>query len=339
MPLIRLISRDNGVGLSQDLALMAEALRRLRPQAQVQVLGFGSGAARVWLQGLRPRLQRPADLQIFLERVYPSCLAAGRRNVLVPNPEWFQPRWARWLPRFDAVWCKSHQAESVFAPFGRPCRYVGFTSQDPYEPQVPRQRRFFHLAGHSSAKNTDLVLQLWARHPEWPPLTVVRDARKAVAVDLPNVEQHTGYMPASLLRTLQNSHLFHLCPSRVEGFGHYLMEALGAGAIVLATDGAPMNELVTPQRGLLIPVEGQAADNLGVRYRVEAAALERTIERALTLDEARIGALSAAARAFFLEHDRQFRLRLEGALQAAGVMPGGAAIEAALGGQPGQCGP
>ena len=35
------------------------------------------------------------------------------------------------------------------------------------------------------------------------------------------------------LREIQNANLFHLCPSETEGFGHYIVEALSVGAIVL----------------------------------------------------------------------------------------------------------
>lgn len=61
-----------------------------------------------------------------------------------------------------------------------------------------------------------------------------------------------------------------LYPSRWEGFGLTLMEALHAGLPVLATDGWPMNELVADGRnGLLLPAKyevrfaGQCDGSLG----------------------------------------------------------------------------
>jgi glycosyltransferase involved in cell wall biosynthesis len=51
---------------------------------------------------------------------------------------------------------------------------------------------------------------------------------------------------------LQNKGV-HVCPSLAEGFGHYLNEARASGALVITTDMPPMNELVRPEAGVLVP--------------------------------------------------------------------------------------
>ena len=70
----------------------------------------------------------------------------------------------------------------------------------------------------------------------------------------PNIDHRIGHLSDGELRRLQNSHRFHLCPSQTEGSGHYLVEALSVGATTLTLDAAPMNELVTADRGLLVPI-------------------------------------------------------------------------------------
>ncbi|MCD7098385.1 glycosyltransferase [Stenotrophomonas sp. MMGLT7] len=318
MPLIRIISRDNGVGLSRDMLLVAQAARRI-PGVEVELLGFQGGNARNRLREAGMRVaalwRGRADVQIFLERIYQRCLPAGRSNLLIPNPEWFLPKWQELLPRFDGVLCKTVEAQATFARLGCAAHYVGFTSEDRHLPGVRRQRRFFHLAGRSSAKNTDLLLRLWARHPEWPQLTVVQSVKKSVPRHLANVLQLSGHVPDDALRRLQNEHLFHLCPSRAEGFGHYIVEGLGVGAIVLTTDGAPMNELVGQDRGVLIATAGHAPENLGVRYEVAEAAIERAVMRALSLDAQAQARISAAARAFFLQQQASFHERFAQVVQ------------------------
>jgi glycosyltransferase involved in cell wall biosynthesis len=51
---------------------------------------------------------------------------------------------------------------------------------------------------------------------------------------------------------LQQSSGVHLCPSREEGFGHYINEARALGALVMTTNWAPMNDLVQDHFGVLI---------------------------------------------------------------------------------------
>ena len=60
-----------------------------------------------------------------------------------------------------------------------------------------------------------------------------------------NIDHRIGYLDEAELKRLQNAHVFHLCPSETEGFGHYLVEAMGIGA---GTDGAfHLEETVPPK--------------------------------------------------------------------------------------------
>ncbi|GLE06529.1 hypothetical protein PINS_up015855 [Pythium insidiosum] len=45
---------------------------------------------------------------------------------------------------------------------------------------------------------------------------------------------------------------YFLCPSVMEGYGHYINQARAAGGLILAPDTPPMNELVTEDSGVLI---------------------------------------------------------------------------------------
>lgn len=310
---LRIISRDNGVGLSRDLALLGGALAGAG--MAVDAVGFGGDRTGVRLReaGLWARrvLQGKVEMQLFCERVYPHCLPLARRNLLIPNPEWFLPKWLPWLPRFEQVLCKTRHAERIFRRLGCRTRYLGFTSEDRLDLSVPRRPSFFHLAGRSSAKGTKVLLETWLRHPEWPLLTVVQHPRKAgTPVRAGNIDHRAEHVDDATLRRLQNAHLFHVCPSETEGFGHYLMEALSVGAITLATAAEPMTELVTAARGLLIQPVRQAEDGLATRYFVDAPAIEQAVEQALALSPAQRSRLCMQARHFFVGNDAAFRERL-----------------------------
>ena len=315
---VRVISRDNGVGLSRDLQLVADVLRDAG--LDVDTLGFGSdklinALRQHWLR-LAHTWRSDVDTQVFLERMYPRCLPlARRRNLLIPNPEWTTVESQPLLARFDRVLCKTRHAQAIFGALGCATAYIGFTSEDRFSPDITRDATFFHLAGRSSAKGTQVLLAAWRRHPEWPALTVVQSAKTAaVATGAANIEHISGHVDEASLRRMQNRHLFHVCPSEAEGFGHYLMEGLSVGAIVLTTDGAPMNELVTPERGLLIAPARVGTLNLAPRYFVDIAGIEAAVETALRLNPDQRAAMSAAARLFFLDNDRAFRKRFIAAL-------------------------
>ncbi len=321
-PKLRIISRDNGVGLSRDLKLIAEALDPLPSQ----VVGFGGNRsanllreARLWA---RRGLQGRTHTQIFSERVYPRCLPLGDRNLLVPNPEWFKPKWHRYLYDFDKVLCKTRHAETIFHRLGCDTHYIGFTSDDRYQPWVPRRRAFFHLAGRSSAKGTGVLLDTWLKHPEWPLLTVVQHPKCAKSlVAAANIDHQIQYMNDGSLQELQNSHMFHLCPSETEGFGHYVMEALSVGAVTITTDAEPMNELVAPERGILIPPVSSCRRRLATYYQVDAGGIENAVEQAMRLSTERFWQISRAARRFYQASNDQFRTRLCDALLDEAIEP------------------
>lgn len=307
---VRIISRDNGVGLGRDLQLVAGVLRTAG--VDVETLGFGSDK---WLIALRQTALRLArrrvDTQVFMERVYPRCLPLARRNLLIPNPEWTTPAFQALLARFDRILCKTRHAVDIFDALGCATSYLGFTSEDRLDAAIARERSFFHLAGRSSAKGTQTLLAAWMQHPEWPRLTVVQGVKTAMtSARVSNVDHVVGHLDDARLRRLQNQHQFHLCPSEAEGFGHYLMEGLSVGAIVLATDGAPMNELVTPERGVLIRPARIGVLNLAPCYFVDIAGIEAAVEAALQLDAAQLACMASAAREFFLDNDHAFRSRL-----------------------------
>lgn len=313
---IRIITRENGVGLSRDMCLIADVLSAAGHR--IEVFGYrgsqvGNRLREVGLWG-RCALHGQADVQIFIERVYHRCLPLARRNVLMPNPEWFLPKWQRYLPRFERVLCKTRHAESIFRELGCKTVLTGFTSEDVFDPAVARERAFFHLGGRSTAKGTEVVLAAWRKHPEWPLLTVVQHPKVArPGPHAANIAHRVEYLDAAELRRLQNSHRFHLCPSEAEGFGHYLMEGLGVGAVVLATNASPMNELVTPARGLLVEPAQCVRRGLVDFHRVDEAGVEEVVVRALALSEQECERLGVAARAFFLDNDRRFRHGFESA--------------------------
>jgi glycosyltransferase involved in cell wall biosynthesis len=322
---VNLIARDIGFGLSRDLRLLAAALSSRGHVVSVSAIRRGKLRkladpwrlrARAALRRLRGRSAGEFDVNLMLEEIRAEYLPLARHNVLLPNPEWFRAEDKPLLARVDGVFAKTRHAQSIFSALGCRVAFTGFTSEDRFDADVRRERAFFHVAGRSRNKNTEALLALWRKHAQWPRLTLVQDPRTAqAAAPAPNIDHRIGHLSDDELRRLQNAHRFHLCPSQTEGFGHYLVEALSVGAVTLTLDAAPMNELVTPARGVLVPVAHTATQNLASTNFFDEAQMQQAIEQLIDLPEAECDRLGGAARAWFLDNDRMFPDRLDVAIR------------------------
>ena len=327
-PSVHLLGFDNGVGLSRDLRLLTATL-----EARGYRVDFTNTRRRGGIPGLFQRMRGrrhaaelarrrhdglppPYDFVLMEEHIATEFLGDAPRRVLLPHPEWFLPRDLQALNRIDLVLTKTHEAKRIFTVQGCHAACIGFTSEDRLDATMPRERAFFHLAGSSRTKNTEPLLALWRRHPEWPRLTVVQHAKEAnPATPTANVDHRIGYLADADLKRLQNAHRFHVCPSETEGFGHYIVEAMSAGAVVITLDAPPMNEMITPERGILLPYSRTGTQHLATTYHFDDAAMEAAIERALATDDLQCEALGAAARAWYEAERAAFPARLDAELR------------------------
>jgi glycosyltransferase involved in cell wall biosynthesis len=302
-----ILGRSNGVGLDRDAALLGDALRSAGMRVSFP-------RPKSIADALAPRYR--ADLAFHLERVAPWWWQRkARTHFLIPNQERFPQRLVGSLRRIDRVLCKSHHATEIFSRYHAQVEFTGFTSEDRLlAGVVPDYHKFFHLAGRSTLKNTALLLELWERHPEWPRLTVVQHPHNAPKRVSANVEMIREILDDERLRLLQNSHGIHLCPSLSEGWGHYLAEAMSTRALVLTTDAAPMNELVTAERGLLVKPSRREARHLGENFHIASEDLEGAIESLRAMPDARMQELAANGRVWFEQNHVEFRARLAAVL-------------------------
>ncbi|RUL75996.1 glycosyltransferase [Dyella choica] len=313
----QVIGRDNGAGLSRDLALLTRNLARAEADVTASALPH-RGRLAEWGTRLRLMGRPPAfDLNIMLERIRPEFARAARRNVLIPNPEYFRPRDRAALKTIDTVWVKTRHAERLFQALGMPVRYIGFASMDCLRSDIPRQNSFFHGPGRSNNKGTQALLELWAQHPKWPVLTVVWRRKRTEAIEIPaNVKLINHHLDDDAYRRLQNAHRFHLCPSQTEGYGHYIVEAMSCAAVVITLDAEPMHELIAPGRGILVPARKCGQQDLADRYGFEAQEMAAAIERCIAMTDAQAQMLGKAARNWYENEVGAFPKRLSEALIA-----------------------
>jgi hypothetical protein len=322
---VHLVARDNGAGLSRDLEILKRAIAEAGFDLTISAIGAGGLRRQLQLVRLRTALAWRGfrngashgrfDVNLMDERLRPKYLPLARRNVLMPHPEWFDPAWAPNLHRLDRVFAKTRHAVPIFEALGCRTDFIGFTSIDRRSPDVAREPTFFHLGGRSGNKGTQPLVDLWSRKPAWPLLTIIQRKPLRVPATLPsNLRLITDFIDDAELRALQNRNLFHLCPSETEGFGHHLVEGMSVGAITLATDAPPMNEMVSNERGVLAAYARTGTQKLATTYFVDDAALEAGVERMLAFDANERRVLSERARAWWENNDREFRERLRVAI-------------------------
>ncbi|KAG1687061.1 hypothetical protein DVH05_005682 [Phytophthora capsici] len=120
---------------------------------------------------------------------------------------------------------------------------------------------FVHTAGTSIQKGTRQVLDCWLARPELPRLDFYMDKTlyESAFSDYEqrighstNVVLHSGGLSVSDFSRILTQGRYFLCPSVMEGYGHYINQARSARAFIFTTDVAPMNELITPSSGALI---------------------------------------------------------------------------------------
>lgn len=314
-----LVYWNTGTGINRDASLLEDLLRgegyavrrvatRLRTDGHERRLKF-----------LRQsfRFLRPFDVQFHLEQIHWEQFLFARRNFIIPNPEFTDPAVLPKIPRLTAIACKTRLAETLFRKVDPRVRFIGFTSEDRHANRVKKDfRHFLHVAGKSTFKGTDALLQLWQEHPEWPQLTIVWSPvdpygrpRKRLAPDLSNVRVLHERLSEERLRALQNACGIHVCPSVAEGFGHYIMEGLSTGAVVLTTDGPPMNEFVRNGHGFLIPARESGRLFMSPTFAVTPEGFAATVERVLATPVDRLSEIGQGARRVFEANDGLFRDR------------------------------
>jgi glycosyltransferase involved in cell wall biosynthesis len=324
-PVANLVSFENGGGLTTDIDILWRVLedsgcrvvlngRRMRKPRKLVDRVF-HGVAMRFRHACSVMTGRPAyDVNLFIEFISPRFIPDARKNWFIPNPEWFREENLPHLTQMDAILCKTRDAVNAFMPLAPDVRYIGFTSPDKLDSKRPRggDMTFLHSAGASRWKGTSAVITAWSRHPEWPRLIVIRSPSWYDGKSVPeeqqaaNIEYLTQRLDDRTWQGYQNSCEVHLCPSEAEGFGHLIVEAMSCGAVVVTTDGPPMNELVTKDRGVLVSHSRSEPMCRGHSFFVDVDDLERQIARVLAMPPYERLALGKNARQWYEDHGKAF---------------------------------
>ncbi|WP_018969611.1 glycosyltransferase [Rubritalea marina] len=299
---INIISRSNGVGLDQDTNIVQYTL-----ESAGHDVTTSHCRAIPWWHSLSPKNRDKYDINIFLERCFPRWFRSANTNLLIPNQERFPHRLIKHLKQIDTVLCKSRHAQVIFAELSK-AEFIGFTSPDRNSKETAADyQSVLHLAGKSTLKGTEDILELWCKHPDWPTLTLIQHPSNAPSSVPKNVRLISDYISDEQLSSLMNSHGIHLCPSRSEGWGHYIVEAMSCSAVVVTTDAPPMNELISPAHGVLVPFKHDEARHLGTNYYVDSGKLENQLIQLFSMSADDKMVIGKRARDWYDANDLRFK--------------------------------
>ena len=328
---INVIYADNGSGLSRDAVVMNEALTLaghrvwLTPRPPRRFPLAVNYAPELARQALRCTTQKVVkawarrtrfwDVNIFLESLVPEYFECARVNCLLPNEEWLTDGDRKLMGAIDLVLFKTRHARQVLESETKESAFIGFTSLDRRDCRVaPRWNAALHVSGWNPLKGTAAVTQAWARHPEWPRVTLVTQ-HKAMPPHGPNIDVITRRISDRQLRQLQNACAVNVCPSEVEGFGHTLMEALSCGSVIVTTDAPPMDELVSAEEGFLVPHTASVPSRAGTPYFVDVDGLADVLARVWTDGASELRCRRSAARAKYERMTESFHYRFAQVMQ------------------------
>lgn len=282
----------NGVGLERDYLLMLDILERAGHTVNVSDWQTREGS-------------QPADVAFHLEVPRYNLFGSCKKNILIPNAEWFSRKWIQKLRNFDEVWCKTQDCLNIFSEHHSNCKLTGFTSEDIYNPQIEKKRLFIHIAGKSLTKGTEALCEAYRNNKDMPTCFLISanqwDCRNNLIL-CPRIEWED-------LKILINSAWFSICCSEYEGWGHYIHEALGCGSVVLTTDGAPMNEFISDER-CLVRSDSTIPMALADKKMISAKKLEKSILSLSKLSDSELIEIGKTNRKGFLDRQKSFETYL-----------------------------
>lgn len=303
---INLFIREFPYGFSKDRIILVQELTKLGHEVHCYHNPSHSSSLK-WPEK-DPQIQK-ADINIFVEDVKKMWIDYADKNYFIPNAEYCRTSLENLLA-CDIILCRTRDCEQAFSNVHPHLYYLSFTSEDHFIPNVEKDYYLpFHSCGASPLKGTQNLAAVWGSHPEFPILTLVRASSKK-GTKLSNIHEIREFVPLAEFSLLQNQHGLHLCPSRGEGFGHYILEAMSTGAVVITTNAPPMNEYIKDRR-FLVKTCATIKNTYGHMYDVDQKDLEKVITRVLSMSHEELEAAGKANRDFFLKKREDFYTRLE----------------------------
>jgi len=197
-----------------------------------------------------------ADVNFFIEVMNPSLFAYAAKNIWIPNPEWTYQTWEPYAKLVDAIWVKTHEAETLFAAWGVPTTYIGWTSIDKIQPTYKNYSKAIVPVGKNIWRNPKPIIQAYMRigktdaplYAKLPELHIVHSPTTVPLAPIPEpfdtkIKLHSEHLPEKDYDALLQDCGLCICMSAAEGFGHAVNEAMSAGCVLMLSPIDAFREL------------------------------------------------------------------------------------------------
>lgn len=312
---IRICHHDT-VGLANDAELLKQTLEKFN--MDVSIVSYPEIA---YIREVEI-VKSLTDVNIFLEHIHSKIINFAKINVFVPNPEWMNNRDTFLAQNMDHILCKTrHCFTQMNQYFQNKTIYIGFTSID-RSSKLSGHTKFdkcLHLKGVSKYKNSQLLLDTWMKHPEWPTLYIVSygipNTNGFLNIPTPvkvkeNIVLYQTYLSDDALKNLMNLCGVHVCCSYSEGFGHYINEARSTRSVVVTTDGSPMNEFVS-NKECLIKYREKKSIMHSYGYTLESVDIESTMTKVFAMTDLAKSKIADENRMEFEKQKKDFETNVE----------------------------
>lgn len=196
------------------------------------------------------------DLVIFNEEHWwePVMLCNLLHIKTVAYIDYYTKQTVPFFKIYDVLMCHTKRHHDVFSSHQQAVYVPWGTDTDVFTPQTIEkdQVTFFHSAGmNPHRKGTDLILKALEKI-KYTDFKLIIHTQKNIEIHDPRV--HVVH------KTVGPPGLYHMgdvyvYPSRLEGIGLTIAEALACGLPVITPDNAPMNEFVDNDRGQLVKID------------------------------------------------------------------------------------
>lgn len=283
-----LICNHNSTGLINDNYILKELLSK---KFKVDSLIYSESEIYTINQ------EKNYDIIIFLEHIAPNICSNTSKNIFIPNCEMINKNDYNLLikKKINEIIVKTNLSYSALIKynFNIPIKLWKWNSIDRLDSNLSKDfNNFLHLKGQSRFKNSQQLLNLWLKHPDWPILHIVSygnpnhngflEIQKPINV-CNNIILYQYKLDENELKNLMNFCGVHICPSIIEGYGHYINEARSTNSIIIVPDHEPMKSFCD-SNGFLIKINKTKKIGFSEGCEISDKELEKSIESCINTD-------------------------------------------------------